>query len=566
MSCLYCLPALRCLDQGEQIFADGCTKKATWDGPGFKCIPPCYSGDRRDAMNLLKTQYMRVRNTINGEERVEIGPQLFYLGAYDELIDRYPKSGENLGPIDYLKIKDRNTGEITIVKGPTLWTPGTPFEEVVKKYTAVALKHNEYTKIVDNKSGAQRMEKGEALVYLGPHEEFVDGDRGVKNAVMVDEHTAVLVRDITNGQLRLVTEKSLFFPSAFEEVVKVQKKIVLEDFQVVVLKDKHGKYIIKEGKSRSDQKAEAPEVDIDSKKKKPVGNEAELKAALLESTTSFFIPPYCELVSLNWYVGDDLHHPEQSVTHFDMRPHFMTYHFVCRTSDNVELEIQITFFWEIVDVRQMIGKTNDLPADICNHARSMIIQDVSQVTMEKFMGEFNSIISKAVLGKQDDFYSLRGSTVHTVEVRAVHCKDPNTEKVLQEIIKETTDRLNRLQKQASENEVRLCRMKGDIDSEKMNGDLLKIKRDHTRAAALMEGESEADQIKAFMTGLDSANVPFDLQVQMWQTLKKMSGIDELSTGNSSMVFTPSDVKLSIGALSNNAGPRPAAAKPVIANK
>lgn len=79
----------------------------------------------------------------------------------------------------------------------------------------------------------------------------------------------------------------------------------------------------------------------------------------------------------------------------------------------------------------MIHKTDDLPGDICNHARSVIIQDVSQVTLEKFMAEFNEVVGKAVLQRGDVFYEDRGATVHTVEVRSIHCKDPATEKVLQ---------------------------------------------------------------------------------------------------------------------------------------
>jgi hypothetical protein len=52
----------------------------------------------------------------------------------------------------------------------------------------------------------------------------------------------------------------------------------------------------------------------------------------------------------------------------------------------------------------MIRKTDDLPSDICNHARSIIIQEVSQVTMEKFMSQFNIIIARAVLERPDPFY------------------------------------------------------------------------------------------------------------------------------------------------------------------
>jgi len=226
----------------------------------------------------------------------------------------------------------------------------------------------------------------------------------------------------------------------------------------------------------------------------------------------------------------------------------MTYVFSCRTVDNVELEIDVTFFWEILHIRRLLRRTEDLPGDICNHARSQIINDVSQVTLEKFMSSFNTVIGKAVLEKEDPFFEQRGVVVHTVEVRSIHCKDPTTEKVLQEIIKETTDRLNRLQKQSSENEVKLYKMKGNIDGEKLNGDLLRIKYDHHRAEAIMDGEGQADRIRAFLKGLEGA-VGFETQYQMWQSLRKLDGLKSLSTGAGQMYFTPSDVNLSIETLS-----------------
>jgi len=565
------IPICRCLDKGEQYWANGCTKKEAWNGPGIVCIGPCYNGTKRNGITLLPNEYIRIKDTVNGNEHVITGPSLYFLKAYEEEVDRRPVSGELLGPTDYLKIMDKNTGEITVEKGPQLWMPKSPYQVVSKKLTAVALKHYEYVKIIDKKSGTLRLERGESLVYLGPHEEIVDQERnnGVKAAVNVDEHTAVLVRDSTNGQLRLVTEKKLFFPKATEEIQQVQKKIVLEDHQVIVLKDKDGNYMIKEGsarlrpKGKKEEVKETPKEDPKSdpkspkdEKKKKTKSSANIITLSEDDDGSFFIPPYCELVQLKWFTSDDVKENEVAVSYFDMRPQFMTYGFSCRTVDNVELTIDLTFFWEITDVSQMIRKTDDLPSDICNHARSIIIQEVSQVTMEKFMSQFNIIIARAVLERPDPFYQERGARVLSVEVRAIHCRDPATEKVLQEIIKETTDRLNRLQKQASENEVRLFKMKGDIECEKMNGDLLKIKHDHHRAEALMEGEAQADMIKSFLKGLETANVPFEIQVSMWQTLQKMESVDGLSEGNSQLFFTPADIKLSIETLSTGGLKKP----------
>lgn len=74
----------------------------------------------------------------------------------------------------------------------------------------------------------------------------------------------------------------------------------------------------------------------------------------------------------------------ENVSIFDLRPQFLTYQFVCRTCDNVELVLDLTFFWELQDIgicscfiflleEKMVHKTGDLPGDICSHARSMIV-------------------------------------------------------------------------------------------------------------------------------------------------------------------------------------------------
>eukprot|EP01114_Cavostelium_apophysatum_P003214 TRINITY_DN1299_c0_g1_i1.p1 TRINITY_DN1299_c0_g1~~TRINITY_DN1299_c0_g1_i1.p1 ORF type:complete len:537 (-),score=189.64 TRINITY_DN1299_c0_g1_i1:43-1653(-) len=531
MSLFYCIPWCRFLDPGEQVYAQGLTQSKVFNGPGCVCVGPCYPGTRRKAITLSKTDYIIIRDRLSSEERVVKGPQLIYLGPYEQLTGNV-RTGESLGPTDFIKVVDKQTGQLSIVKGPILWFPESAFVQIVQKYTAVALKRNEFCKIVDTQTGKIRVVKGEALVYLSETEEFL---HGATAAVNVDEHTAVLVRNTENGQLRLVTENSLFVPRANETIEKIQTKMVLEDHQALILKDKEGKYLFKGGRG---QKA--------------------------KEDRAFFIPPYCEVITLTWYQSPDINNKqgkdEEKVTVFDLRPQFLTYKFVCRTCDNVELMIDLTFFWELENVEQMVHKTQDLPGDICDHARSVIIQDVATVTLEKFMTEFNKIIHKSVLERNDPFYTDRGAKVHSVEVRSIHCKDPNTEKVLQEIIKETTDRINRLQKQTSENEVRLYKMKGEIETEKMKGDLLRIRHDHHRAEAIMEGEAQADHIKAFFAGLGGQSVPFNVQMDMWEGLKRVESISKIANTGSQMYFTSNDINLSVENIKNKQLALPASTK------
>jgi len=43
----------------------------------------------------------------------------------------------------------------------------------------------------------------------------------------------------------------------------------------------------------------------------------------------------------------------------------MSFEFNCRTSDNVELVLEGSFFWEIVDLKEMLSFTNDTTGDVC---------------------------------------------------------------------------------------------------------------------------------------------------------------------------------------------------------
>merc|ERR1712146_852076 len=72
----------------------------------------------------------------------------------------------------------------------------------------------------------------------------------------------------------------------------------------------------------------------------------------------------------------------------------MQYEFTCRTVDNVELVVDVSFYWAIIDIQKMIMCTADAPGDICTHARSKIIQSVSNKTLMEFLKDFNEIIRK----------------------------------------------------------------------------------------------------------------------------------------------------------------------------
>lgn len=459
------IPWVYFLKEEEQLFLEGFTKKWTINGPGTVFVKPFINSRIRRGFSLSPTEFVKIRDLLSGEISVVKGPCLFFLKAYDELI---------------------------------------------KRYEVIVLQHNEYVKLIDRSTGKIRVVNGPNNVVLSANEEIHEGPA---KGINIDEHNSVLVRNTSDGSLKLVTKNQVFFPAAQEEIEEVRKRILLEDHESVIIKNKDGKYLIVNG---------------------------------CQTENSFFLQPYEELLSMRWSSGIHKETRNLRITHIDSRPKFMWYEFGVRTKDNVELILGVTFFWQIENIEKMIKTTDDAPGDICSHARSMIIQSVSKSTLEGFLDRFNDIVKDSISDHADSFYSQRGVKIHSIEVRSVTCKEERTQSILQEIIQETTNRLNRLQKQQSENEVRLNEVKGNFDIERQKGELLKIQRENALKEAEIVGECEAVKVGKFFEKL-ACNLSESEKINIFNTLKKVEYIEKLGRSNANMFFTPSDVDLRIEA-------------------
>jgi hypothetical protein len=185
--------------------------------------------------------------------------------------------------------------------------------------------------------------------------------------------------------------------------------------------------------------------------------------------------------------------------------------------------------------------------DICNHARSRFIELVSKVTLQEFMLEFNKIAENVHQNDNSNFYDQRGVRIHSLEVTGYRCAESSTAMILEEIIQETTNRMNRLQKQESENEVQLKQIRGEFEEEKARAELLQIQTDNSNARSKMEGLAEAERVKSFLMDL-SNNFPSmeeATMIGMWNTLRKEDALRAISEGNARLYFTPKDANLSI---------------------
>merc|ERR1719272_1873538 len=233
---------------------------------------------------------------------------------------------------------------------------------------------------------------------------------------------------------------------------------------------------------------------------------------------AFFLPPYAEIVPIWWSRGPRRERKDVSFQRFDCRPHFMKFEFNCRTSDNVELVLEGVLFWELVDLLAMWNHTGDTSGDIVYHIRSKFILHVAQVTLKKFMETLHAL-SQQILEEDIEFYATRGIKVHSLEVTRYQCADKSTAAILEQIIQETTNRMNRLSQAESENEVSLYRTQGQVEQSRLNTDLLAIQHEQSRAEAQVTGRAESDQVASFLQGLEKEVPLLEDRITMWQTLR-----------------------------------------------
>lgn len=463
-------------------------------------------------VKITATQYIIVENEGTGEKTVIRGPITYTPGPFDKIReDNENNTVRNmivLNNTDYVYTTNTTTGIKAIIEGPTTLTPG-PYDEVSDIKKKIVLDLKQYVKIEDQNTGVIRVEKGPATVILQPYEKLL----GQKSeAHEVNDHNAVYVFNTDTGNYSLITDHQMFFPSPTQNIIETREKIRLEEHEVVVLIDKEGRYSIVNG--NTDGRA-------------------------------FFVPPYCRILQQRWSTDLEKEHKvTKKVERFDTRPQYMDFEFLIRTRDNVEIYLDLNFYWQILDVHKMILQTQDPPADICKHAQSQILGEISRVDMKEFMESFNEIIQGATKQKDDGFYDSRGVSLLRVEITGRRCKDEITERNFQEIIKEKTDRIKNLEKKQGENEIRVCELEGQKNAEKLQGELVSIKRGYMREEATADGESDADRISKFIDNLPDT-MTIEQKMAIFFDMKNTERLDMVVKSGTPLYLKPEDLDFSV---------------------
>jgi hypothetical protein len=161
--------------------------------------------------------------------------------------------------------------------------------------------------------------------------------------------------------------------------------------------------------------------------------------------------------------------------------------------------------------------------------------------MKEFMELPNDkLIASVNSDKDDTFYESRGVNVIRVEVLQKRCKDPEIQKIFKQIIDEKTNRIKNIEKQEADNEIRLRGLNGQIDAERLNGTLVKIKKENERQENQADGIAEGSRIQNFISNLGD-DVPLEKKLQIYFDIQNTRRLDLLAHSKTTLYLTPKDV-------------------------
>eukprot|EP00913_Durusdinium_trenchii_P023653 g22223.t1 len=520
------LASITVVNEKQQILFILPTTKEVKNGPFTEIVWPHLNHEVRDAVQVELSEYAVLKHERTQELRHVPGPQFVFMGAYETLEGKRTKIV--MQKQEYVRLIDKMTGEERVVAGPTTLVPNpleeyptgvetaivigaqnavlepctewsliteagafipAPYEEILSEQQARLLEPLEYAVVKDLLTGEARNEVGPKLLQQGPYEEHPprpiprsnpEKVRPLDLPVRAEEILATKQKMVLEKDeyLQLLdkktgTERVLKGPDqvAYERVLEVRTKYLVLTHQAAVTRDVQGECLPGDGVK---------------------SNLREISGA--DGSDAFFLQPYEELVQMQWsvYQPDSVDPvPKETVTMIDLRSQKMFYNVEVRTSDNVKMRIQGTLFWQVKNVLTMIAMTTDPAGDVSQRARSGLIAAVSKATFATFMNEFGNITQQAFAAEATDpFYLSRGETAN----------------ILQLIIQESTNRINQLQQQESENDVKAAKLVADIELEKQRTSLITTQAANEKLQASLQGQAAGTELVesavAFIDGLN----------------------------------------------------------------
>jgi len=339
--------------------------------------------------------------------------------------------------------------------------------------------------------------------------------------VFITVQTAVIVEYRQTGQQRLETVPGVFYPGPYERIKSVRPRTAIRSNEAAVVRHSSGNVTVKSGEA-------------------------------------FFLDPYSTIVEYSWssYAtpGAAEPVPKGNIRLIDLRIRRMFINTEVRTNDQVKLRLDAIVFWRVADVQLLVTRTSDPPGDIAQRARTTLVQAVSGTKLADFMSGFNEIsVQAAEKAKSESFYTDRGIVLEGLEVTKFDSIERETALILQNIISETTNRLNAMAKADTSNQIKAAKLLSNIELEKQRTKLIQQQANNAELESQSTGESAGSKMlraaQTFIGGLNLAVPDINQRVELYELHEglKSRNIDtaNLANGSAQLFLAPKDLNLKL---------------------
>jgi len=449
------------------------------------------------------------------------GPILFRLeNPYQQLgrIEKMPVLDQN----DYIVVIDR-TGVKRTVVGPTVFQP-TYGEQWSETKEAITLQVNEFVVI---KNGAEvdkpiRMLRGPTKYYPQPYDDILSDNRSqkIRKCVEVNDTQAIWLKR-PDGRLYLIDKPQFLMTEVGEEVDRVIDKTILKESEFCIMISPSGENILKTGRSEKDR--------------------------------AFFLPPYHRF--LPFQMGKDAAGADVNYDRFSTLPTYIPSSFVIRTSENVQVRLDLRISFQIFQPEMYVVKPIDFHSQIRYWVQNEMLDAYAKITFRDFLRTYADTSLNAT-DKSTIFFSEYGLKVIDVQVINFTCENPETQKLLETDIVTNVTKQNELRAKETdveimkkekavrmeqkdiefqyvekENEMALKKKELDvqlrmkevdlqINEEKRRMELTDIKRQNAVKEGAYEGQAQGESVRAFFDALPTYLKPDD-KMDIFNTLRDM---------------------------------------------
>ena len=213
----WCGAGIAFLQPNEQLVIKGLSTVETHNGPGATVyVPFITTATKRMGRKLDDLSYIVVKNELTGLEFTVEGPQLYFLKPHE--VAGELKRKIVLEKQEFVRLLNAKTGHQRLLKGPDKVVP-EPFESIVNAKgpsAAVRLSKLQYVVLTDSLTGIQRVVKGPQLLFPGVYENVGKP----REAFQLEHYQYIKLLDQTTGQLRVERGEATVFPREHEIVAE----------------------------------------------------------------------------------------------------------------------------------------------------------------------------------------------------------------------------------------------------------------------------------------------------------------------------------------------------------